>query len=107
MTLDQLEQAVAALPSDDHYQRQLDEHWQKREMLSARILTIRSATAALAAVDPEIAACTKWFEHLTAWRKQLCDELRALPSPIRTDREFGKQRNLQLSILAIDRGVPA
>lgn len=107
MTLEQLEQDLAALPSDEVYQRQLDDLRQKREILSARIQTVRSATATMATLDQEIATHTNWFEQLTAWRKTLCDELLALPSPIRTDRDQGKKRNLELSIQTIDSGLPA
>jgi hypothetical protein len=107
MTLEQLEQELAALPSDYLFRRQLKDLQQKRENLSDRIRTVRSATVALAEVEEEIATDTNWFERLTAWRKTLCDELVALPTPARTARDQGKLRNLELSIQTIDKGLPA
>jgi hypothetical protein len=102
--LSRLEEDAAALPSDEVYERKLHDLRQKRETLSARILTIRSATATMADVDQEIAATTKWFDQLTAWRKTLCDEMHSLP--IRNDRDRGKMRNLELSLQTIDSGLP-
>ena len=47
----------------------------------------------------------EWLDHLIGWRKTLCDELLALPSPIRDSHTLGVQRNLTLSIKTIDVGV--
>jgi hypothetical protein len=103
--LEQLEHDLAALPSDDVFQRQLDDLRQKRGALEVRIVAIRSATATLANLEPQIAANQKWFDHLTDWRKQLCDELLALPPRIRDERTLAVQQNLKLSIIKIDRGL--
>ncbi len=99
-----IERQLAALPGDEEYQRQLDDLRQKREALSLRIQTIRSATAALTNVTPKIAAEVEWRDHLIEWRTTLCDELLAFPPRIRDDRELGKQQNVKLSIVTIDRG---
>jgi hypothetical protein len=103
----QLEQDLAALPGDEIHQRPLDDLRKKREALVARIVTIRSARATLAGLEPEIAACATWADQLRTWRKTLQDEIVALPSPIRTDRDRGRLRNLQLSVVTIDSGLPA
>jgi hypothetical protein len=44
------------------------------------------------------------IDQLKAWRDQCADELEALPPRIRTDRDLGRKRNLELSILTINRG---
>jgi hypothetical protein len=103
-TLESLEAELAGLPSDEALQRQLNDLRQKHETVSVRIQVARSATAAVASAEHELAAATEWFNHLTAWRQTLCDELLALPPRIRSGHQLGVQQNLKLSILAIDRG---
>src|SRR5260221_9010161 len=99
-----LERQLAARPGDEEYERHLDALRQKRETLSLRIQTIRSATSLLASVEPRIAAEIEWRNHLLDWRKTLCDELLAFPPRIRDDRELGSQQSVKLSIITIDRG---
>jgi hypothetical protein len=103
----QLEQDLAALPGDQIHQRPLNDLRRKREALAARIVTIRSAHATLAGLEQEITACATWADQLRNWRKTLQEEIVALPLPIRTDRDLGKRRNLELSIQTIESGLPA
>lgn len=65
------------------------------------ILAARSALANL----PDLAPEHEWLNNLTRWRAALCEELLALPVRIRSDHDLGRQRNLKLSIGAIDRGL--
>ena len=72
--------------------------------LDARIDTIHRAVAALAE-RPTDDADAAWFDHLTAWRKTLRDEL-MVPPPRSQDRAVMEmQQNLRQSIALIDRGL--
>jgi hypothetical protein len=103
--LAQLEDELAARKNPlDLTLREADAYLAQTEMISARIYTLRSAPLTLAEVDHKIASDTEWSDFLTTARKTLCDELLALPARIRTDRDLGKQQNLKLSIITIDRG---
>ncbi len=76
----------------------------RMEVLAWRISAIEVATTALAglpSIDPE----QEWLAYLATWRQTLCDELIAIKSPIRDAHVIGVRRNLELSILTIDRGV--
>jgi hypothetical protein len=97
-TIEQLEHALAALPDPlDVPPRQFDEVETRRSALRACIYTIRSAKSELADVDPQLAAFTKWHDHLVSWRKTLCDQLVACPPQARI--------GIELSIKRIDRGL--
>ena len=107
MTVEQLEAELNALPdpSDILRKRQeLDAIETQREAISMRILAARTSAVALVAADATLAADQRWLDQLTTWRRTLRDELLAIPSRIRTDRDLGKQQNLRLSIITIDRG---
>jgi len=98
MTLEQLEQELAALPDPlDIPPRQVEQYETRRSMLRARAQTIRVATGTLADVEPRLLELEKWHGHLVSWRKTLCNQLLAcLPH---------QQYALKLSILRIDRGL--
>jgi hypothetical protein len=74
------------------------------EVLAQRMSAIQVATTTLAGL-PSLAPEQAWLDHLTAWRKTLSDELLALPTRLHDDHTLGVRRNLELSILAIDRGL--
>jgi hypothetical protein len=71
--------------------------------LTHRLSAIHTATAALASLPPA-APDQEWLDHLNAWHRTLCEELRALPSTIRDAKTLGVQKNLILSIRAIEHG---
>jgi hypothetical protein len=101
----QLERELAARKNPlDLTLREADAYLAQTEMISARIYTLRSAPMTLAEVDHKIAADTEWFDFLNTTRRTLCDELLAFPARIRAGRDLGKQKNLKLSIITVDRG---
>jgi hypothetical protein len=84
-----LEQAFAGQPDD---------------VLGDRIATIRTSVTTLRDVEAKLAYDTKCLRDANRCRKTLCDELFAVPSPIRTAKDRGTHRNLTLSIQMLDRG---
>ena len=62
-------------------------------------------TLTLAELEAERDREQTWLANSTAWRAPLCDELLAIKSPIRNPKILGVKRNLELSILTIDRGT--
>ena len=87
--LSRLEREFAANPTD---------------VRGSNIANIRSAATLRGDVDQELARFRPLLvaeEHL---RKQLCDELFDVPSPIRTAQARAAHRTLTLSIQVLDRG---
>jgi hypothetical protein len=69
-----------------------------------RIADARSALAILGDVEPKLAQALKWLHDAGYWRKQSCDKLFDVPSPIRTAAARAAHRTLTLSIQVLDRG---
>ena len=84
-------------------QREVETCTARMSVLEWRMSAMQVATTTLAGLAP-LAPEQEWLDHLTTWRKALCDELLACPQQPRTDHELGKQQNLKLSIITIDRG---
>jgi hypothetical protein len=100
-----LEKQLAALRDEADIHHELETNQHRRALLEARLETIRFSSHTLKTLDPKIAAETEVRDVLTACRTTLCDELLACPQRPRTARDFGKERNLSLSIQVIDRGI--
>jgi len=75
----------------------------RQSALANRRQAIRMALAAQADLAPKIATLQTWHDDLTAIRQQIGVEFRHAPRP-RTDRDYGRFLNLQMSISCIDRG---
>src|SRR5688572_27230881 len=84
-------------------QQEVDAYAARMHVVAQRMSAIEVATTTLAGM-PSLAPEQAWLDHLTAWRKTVCDELLTLPPRIRDDHTLGVRRNLELSILTIDRG---
>jgi hypothetical protein len=108
VTLEQLEQLRAARldPRDLPHtttRREADAYAAETAALDHRAETAKAAMATLATLATDDADA-EWLDRLNVWRKTLCDELLALPSRIRDARTLGVQKNVTLSIRAIDFG---
>ncbi len=107
MTLEELERLRAAIPDDDALpasttRGELAALRTRRRDLDRRLLAARNAKATLAQLpEPD----TTWLDHLTAWRKRLCDEVLAMPPRALTGHELGLRQNLTLSIRVVDFGL--
>jgi len=86
-------------------QREVDAHLARTEALTQRIHAIQAASTTLRGLAP-LAPEQEWLDHLTVWRKTLCDELLALPRHIRDRADIDRQQNLSFSIKLIDFGCP-
>ena len=82
--------------------RELNAYEEKRAALEARIRTIRTAAATLAAL-PSIEPDTKWRDFQTTARQTIDAELLAMHP--RNDRELEQQQRLRFCIRLIDFGL--
>ena len=83
--------------------RELDICDQIEAVLTQRIYALHSAPTTLAGLLT-ITTEEEYREFIVGARKTLCDELSAMPSPIRNDRDLCEQRSLRLSLAVMDRG---
>jgi len=107
--LAQLEQARGERKDKAHLPRTMTRadvgaYVEHTALIDRRIAALRRATAALAAL-PDNESDSQWLDHVTTWRKALCDELQAMPPRLRDVTEMGTQQNLALSIRVIDFGL--
>lgn len=101
----QLAKESAALAiSRTQAQQEADAYGLRIESLARRISTIQVATTALASLA-SVAHEQEWLDHLTAWRKTLCDELLTIKSPIRDRDTKERADRLTWSIRLIDFGL--
>ena len=75
-----------------------------RSALWGRRAAIQASAPVLAKIEPQLIVEQAWFDHLTAWRQTLSDELLTIISPIRDPKIKGTSDNLHLSIRVIDFG---
>lgn len=83
--------------------RQVRAYLAETALLDRRIVTIRTAAEALAAL-PTLDADTQWLAHLTTWRTTLRDELLTVPARVRDKATIEWQQGLTWSIRLIDFG---
>jgi hypothetical protein len=102
------ERQLAALPDSADvpatYNAQA-EHARRHSWLTGHIQTVRESQRVLAEVEPQIATLAKWQADLESCRQACADEYLALPSPIRTSEDRGRECNLRLSIQVCDRAL--
>jgi hypothetical protein len=113
MTVEQLEQLRAArldladLPAATT-RRAAGDYARDTAALDHRLTTAKAALATLAELSTDDAdADAEWLGHLETWRKVLCDELLAIPSPVRDKQVLGRRQTLTFSIKCVDFGPDA
>lgn len=103
--LKQLTKESAALDTRrKQAQQEVDTCVARMRVIANRCNAIQVATTTLAHLAP-LASEQEWLDHLSAWRKQLCDELLAVPRRNRDRAEMDRQQNLTFSIRLIDFGL--
>lgn len=84
-------------------QRQLDDLARRASAIAQRMSAAQVAKTVLAGL-PDTAFDERLVAQLTTWRQVLCDELLQLPRRSHEIADMGRQRNLVLSVQAIDLG---